>query len=54
MPTHSRSRNTRWHPPLPGHTHTSCSTCLHWALQWRERALTVLHAPRQMTLPITP
>ncbi|MDX3203382.1 deazapurine DNA modification protein DpdA family protein [Streptomyces scabiei] len=45
------SRDARWNPPIEGHTHVSCSNCLHWALRWRERVLTVLHAPRQMTLP---
>jgi hypothetical protein len=26
-------------PPLPGHTHASCSNCLEYALEWRGRVL---------------
>lgn len=33
------SANARHNPPLPGHTHKSCSNCLEWALDWREGAL---------------
>jgi hypothetical protein len=46
------SRDARWNPPLDGHTHASCSNCLHWALKWRERVLKTLHAPRQMSIPL--
>lgn len=50
------SYNARKHPPLPGHTHKSCSNCPEWALQWRERALAGLsHAltePRQLAIPL--
>ncbi|WP_254885325.1 hypothetical protein [Streptomyces sp. NA02950] len=47
------SREARWNPPLPGHTHASCSNCVYWAMQWRERVLKVLHKPRQMVLRTT-
>lgn len=33
------SYNARRNPPIAGHTHKSCSSCLPWALRWRERAL---------------
>lgn len=46
------SRDARWSPPLPGHTHASCANCVHWALRWRERVLTLLHGPRQMTIAL--
>lgn len=46
------SRDARWNPPLPGHTHASCANCVHWALRWRERVLNVLRAPRQMAFPL--
>jgi hypothetical protein len=46
------SREARWSDPLPGHTHASCSNCVHWALRWRERVLDVLHAPRQMAFSL--
>lgn len=50
------SYNARKHPPLPGHTHKSCSNCPDWALQWRERALSgmtrALTEPRQLSLAL--
>ncbi|MCB0939152.1 MAG: hypothetical protein KDB72_02810 [Mycobacterium sp.] len=33
------SAQARRRPPLPGHTHSSCSNCLDFALLWRERVL---------------
>lgn len=33
------SYNARRNPPIPGHSHKSCSSCLPWALRWRERVL---------------
>ena len=33
------SMQARRRPPLPGHTHISCSNCLDFALLWRERVL---------------
>ena len=33
------SYQARRRPPLPGHTHSSCSNCLDFALLWRERVL---------------
>jgi len=33
------SMQARRRPPLPGHTHSSCSNCLEYALQWRQRVL---------------
>lgn len=31
------SLNARNRPPLPGHTHKSCTNCPVWALRWRDR-----------------
>lgn len=33
------SVNARYHPPIPGHTHKTCSNCIVWATRWRERML---------------
>jgi hypothetical protein len=33
------SANARKNPPLPGHSHKSCSNCLEWALDWRREML---------------
>lgn len=46
------SMDARNSDPLPGHEHVSCANCVHWALRWRERVLTMLHQPRQMSLPL--
>ncbi len=35
----SWSYQARRSRPLPGHTHSSCSNCLEYALLWRERVL---------------
>lgn len=29
-------------PPLPGHSHASCSNCLEYALRWREEVIAVM------------
>lgn len=47
------SFDARRSDPLPGHTHSSCANCVHWAMRWRERVLDVLRAPRQMALDFT-
>lgn len=36
------SLNARKHPPMPGHLHKTCSNCLAWALDWRERVVAEL------------
>jgi hypothetical protein len=36
------SLNARRSPPLPGCAHRRCSSCLRWALEWREALLTKL------------
>lgn len=36
------SYNARRNPPLDGCAHRSCSSCLRWALLWRQRVLDVL------------
>jgi hypothetical protein len=36
------SLNARKHPPLPGHTHSSCANCLEYALLWRQGALSAI------------
>lgn len=38
------SYNARRNPPLPGHEHRhkACTTCIEWAMQWRERALNAI------------
>lgn len=46
------SMGARNSDPLPGHTHASCANCVHWAMRWRQRILDVLHAPRQLALPL--
>jgi hypothetical protein len=46
------SIDARHSQPLPGHEHASCANCVHWALRWRERVVTMLHGPRQMALPL--
>jgi len=33
------SFNARKNPPLPGHTHQHCSSCLEWAVRWRDKAI---------------
>jgi hypothetical protein len=33
------SYNASLRPPLPGHTHKRCSSCMEYALLWRERLL---------------
>jgi hypothetical protein len=33
------SLNAANHPPLPGHTHKSCSNCPEWALEWLRETL---------------
>lgn len=43
------SRQARWEPPMPGHTHQSCSNCLTYALAWRQRVLAVTPS-RQLSL----
>lgn len=43
------SRQARWDPPMPGHTHQSCSNCLTYALAWRQRVLAVTPS-RQLSL----
>ena len=43
----ARASNIR----LPGHTHSNCTNCLQWALQWRRQLLeTVAAAPIEPTL----
>lgn len=45
------SFRARRSPPLPGCKHRSCSTCVVYALRWRERLLSSLrHKPDQLTL----
>ncbi|MEU9754365.1 hypothetical protein AB0D90_14665 [Streptomyces althioticus] len=52
------SADARWAAdktgPLPQCVgkHKSCANCVHWAMQWRERVIASLRAPRQTTLPI--
>lgn len=36
------SYNARRNPALPGCTHQSCSSCIRWAMRWRERILKTL------------
>jgi hypothetical protein len=43
------SLNARRESPLPGHTHSSCSSCLEYALRWRERVLAI-RPTRQLSL----
>ena len=38
-------------PPLPGHTHKSCSSCLDFALMWRKRLLSRLGQDRLFVPP---
>lgn len=44
------SFNARKNPPLPGHNHKSCANCFEWAMRWREKALRIEPAPRQLSL----
>lgn len=38
------SYNARRNPPMDGHTHLSCASCLPWALRWRQRITEVAAA----------
>lgn len=49
------SSTARWDDPLPGHTHSSCSNCLEYALQWRTETVRELERvvePRRRQLQI--
>ena len=39
-------------PPLAGHTHSSCSNCMTWALAWRQRVVSTRPHPRQHELSL--
>jgi hypothetical protein len=45
------SYGARRQPPLRGCTHQSCSNCIKYALQWREKVMTAIDAPKQPALP---
>lgn len=36
----------RYEPPMPGHTHKTCSNCLPYALRWRRQVTDAIDDPR--------
>lgn len=46
------SYNARRNPPIPGHRHARCSSCLEWALRWRDVACAAALSPKQLPLPL--
>lgn len=42
------SYNARRNPPMEGHRHKNCNSCLPWALRWRDKALVAVDYPKQL------